>query len=283
MTNPLDQLAAAQRPGTLDPLEAAEALTELLGLSEVGLRITGGRIVGHGLSASIDLRLSDKSTITFDTVRDMAKASELSLAVALATGADISLKAPDARRAVILLRALAEHQETAHADTIAADWGLAFLDAADTLDVNMLDQAERYAAFARLVEVGRRVSDAVEARAHIASTSLVLRDTSGARYIRAGWFYGHVRQTSGHLAEGVISGRMLRTGWEQPGGKGRVKATPAGGLSKPLVWTFFVVPPAWEDEQVNTGEHPYARGIESSRARGDNSPVFTRSPGEEAA
>jgi hypothetical protein len=283
MTNPLDQLADAQRPGIPDPLEAAEALTELLGLSGVGLKVTGGRIVGHGLSASVDLRLSDKSTITFDSVREMAKPAELTLAVALATGADVSLKAPEARRAVILLRALAEHQETATDDTVATDWGLAFLEAADTVALDMRDQVERYAAFAHLIEIGDRVSSAISARANVAATSLVLEDTSGTRYIRAGWFYAHVRLSSGILAERAISGRMLRVGWQQPGNKGRVKATPAGGLSRPLVWTFFQVPPAWEDLAVNGGERSNAREREAVRAREGNTPPFTRTPGTEAA
>lgn len=274
----IDDLANSQRPGIPDALEAAEALTELLALPSVGLKVTGGRIIGHGPSASADLRVSDGSIITFDTLREMSKPSELMLSVGIVTGAEPNLKATDARRAVILLRALAEIEETATNDTIATDWGLAFLADVDRLDVDLNDQGARYAAFAHLREIGEsKVSQAVTGRTNVAQACTVLVDPNGALYVRAGWFYAYVRQTT-NAPEGLIAQRMRRVGWQQPGSQGRIKATPQAPHSRPLIWTFLVAPAGWEDQvQVNSGERSNAR-VSNSRAHVRNTPPFTRSP-----
>lgn len=274
----VERLAAQQRAG-LNPAEAREALTELLGLADAGLTIAGARIVGHGPSASADLRLSDGTTVTFESLRDMAKPGELGLTFAIATRGVVHprLKAPQAQTAVGLLAALAQMEQCASDDALAADWGLAWLATCDTVTVDLRDQRARYAAFSRLAEIATAVDAACQARANVATAALTLADHDGTRYVRAGWFYAFARQST-NIAQGQVAQRMLRVGWDQPGTQGRIKATAPCGMSRPLVWTFFRAPAGWEDEQVNGGERSYARGAGAPHARESNTPPFTRSP-----
>lgn len=244
-----EDLARLQRPGVPDALSAGEALTELLDLPAVGLRVTGGRIVGAGITASADIYLSNGEALTFESLRDLAKPGELMLTVAAGTGASPQLKAADARQAVVLLRALAERQATATADDVATDWGLTFLQETRVLDVTMSERGARFAAFEHLREhAAADVREALATRVgSVAAATVTLRDTDGTRYVRAGWFYAHARQGGAHLTDGAVAARMRRVGWEQRGTEGRIKAT--SEVSGSLVWTFLVVPAGWEDSQ----------------------------------
>jgi Bifunctional DNA primase/polymerase, N-terminal/Primase C terminal 1 (PriCT-1) len=104
--------------------KSAEALGELLGQSGVGRRVSGARIVGRGARASADLYLSDGTAVEFESLREFANPTRLAVEMAAATGVVLSLKVPEALRALALLRELAEHTETASADDVATDWGL---------------------------------------------------------------------------------------------------------------------------------------------------------------
>jgi hypothetical protein len=130
----IDQLAATQN-GRPDAISATEELGAIIDLPAVHLEVTGGRIVGRGGSASGDLYLSDGSAVTFESLLIFGNPRRLALEIAATTGAQPKLDGPRALRALVLFRALAEHQETFTADQIAADWGVSYLQAVETVDV----------------------------------------------------------------------------------------------------------------------------------------------------
>lgn len=237
----IDDLSTDQngRPG---PEAAAEQLTAILGLHSVGLRVTGARVVGRGSLATADLYLSDGSAVEFERLRDMATPKLLAVEIAAACGACPNIKAPQAIRAVALVRALAEHHVTVSEDDLAREWGSDFLQAADVLDVDLRDQGQRWEAFSRL--------DAITVDTHrgegVAAASLVLRDADGSRLVRTGWFREHVRASDRLISPSAIAVRMQRVGWRRPGQSGHIKAT-RPGMNGHLAWRFYVVAEGWEN------------------------------------
>lgn len=238
----IEELAALQLP---DPMTAAEQITALLDLPSVGLRIRGARIVGRGSSASADVFLSDNTTLTFETLRDVGNATRLALEVAACTGATPKLKATQAIRAVALLRALAEHHTTATTDDLTIEWCHAYLQDADVLDTTMSDQQQRWAAFSRLDAIDPYASARQNGGSLGAGT--VLRDVDGSRYVRTGWFRDYVRAGHDNTASPQqITQRVERVGWTRRGSRGAIKATRPGHTGA-LLWSFYIVPNGWED------------------------------------
>jgi hypothetical protein len=226
-----------------DAIGAAEQLAALLGLDVIGLEIRGARIVGRGGSASADLFLSDESTITFESLRDVATPKTLALEVAACTGATPTIKGAQALRAVALLRAIGEHYETRSADQRYADLGLAYLQSAVLRPTDMNDQADRWEAFCSLERADPK-ADARMADVTVAQASTVLVDVEGVRYVRAGWFQMYVRREDPTASPHEVGQRMVRVGWQRRGKDGRIKAT-APQREAQLVWPFYVVAADW--------------------------------------
>jgi hypothetical protein len=230
------------------PETVARELTTLLGLDRVGLSVTGARVVGRGSRASADLYLSDGSTVTFDSLRDFANSTRLEVEIVACTGATPSLTKRKAHRATALLCELAEHQETFTADEIARDWAVSYLQAADRLDLDMDDQAARWAAFERL----NRHDPWAEARergSSLAHTAIVLVHLDGTRFVRTSWFYAYARSQDARAGGNAeIAQRMERVGWHRRGTLGRIKAT-RPELPGQLAWSFFDVAASWEDDR----------------------------------
>lgn len=241
----VEDLAALQRQAlALDPDTAKHQLAELLCLPDVGLSITGARIVGRGGGASADIYLSNGAAIEFESLRDLATPKAAAVEVAAATGATPALKAGQAVQAVALLRAIAKHYSSLSADHFAAEWGSTFLQKAATQDVDMNDQVERWRAFESL----RAIEPAVMAQQQgipVAAACVVLVHTDGARYVRTGWFRAHAKTEDQTVSPPEIARRMLRVGWRQSGNDGRIKAS-CPGRPGSLVWTFYVVDAGWE-------------------------------------
>lgn len=232
-------------PPAADAIAAAHELTELLALPSVGLEVRGARIVGRGATASVDLMLSDGTTIAFETQRDIGTSKTLALEVAACTGATPTIKPAQAIRAVALLRLIGEHHETRTADQRYADMGLAYLQSAVVLPVDMDDQQARWEAFCTL----ERSDPRADSRFHdvtVAQASTVLEDGEGARYVRAGWFQMYVRREDATASPQEVGHRMIRVGWQRRGATGRIKATRPGNTGS-LVWPFYVVAAGWED------------------------------------
>lgn len=242
----LDELAAGQ-DGKLDPTTAAAQLTAIFDLASVDVSVTGARVVGRGGSASCDLFLSDGSALTFEAVRDLANVTKLKIELAACTGATPKLTPAQAIQAVALVRALADHHRVVTADELAVEWGATFLQAADVLDVDLSDQAQRWEAFRRLEGIdpaARWRQDGIS----IAKASIVLRDTDQVRLVRTGWFRGYVRADDHTVSPQEIANRMERVGWKRPGVLGRIKAT-RPGLRGELAWSFYQVPAGWENPE----------------------------------
>lgn len=238
----VEELAAMQGP---DPIGAAEQLGALLDLASVGLTIRGARVVGRGSRASADIYLSDGTEITFETLRDIANPTRLALEIAACTGATPSLKAPQAIRAVSLLRALAEHHVTFTADEIAADWATSYLQTADVLDIDMADQSARWAAFTHMKAIDP-VARARENGTAIAAATIVLRHSDGSRLVRCGWYRDAIRAQDSAISPQDLAHRMERVGWQRRGSTGRIKACQPLGAGR-LSWTFYTVPKDWAE------------------------------------
>ena len=273
--------AGAPRIPTADAAEAARELGDLLSLPSVGLAVAGCRVVGTGREASGDIYLSDGRAITFNPLRLAMSGNSLAEIVVSTVGAEPALKSPDARHAVALMRKIGEIVELVDEDADAATWGIDFLAAAVVLDVDMSDQAQRWAAFSRLRDHDP-VAHARAAGCSIAKGSIVLRNLDGSFYVRTQWFGAHVRQAEDHLiSPAQVAQRMKRVGWDRPGKKGRVKAT-RPGFSDEDAQSFYVVPPGWGDQpgdHVTPGDPSLRARVARARAN-EYSPGVTGSPGD---
>jgi hypothetical protein len=241
----LDDLAAEQK-SEQDPIAAAEQMGAILDLPSVGVGVRGARIVGRGGSASVDLYLTDKTEITFPTLKDFAHLGNLALEITACTGARPVLKPPQRLLLVSLLRTVAEHYTTMTTDELSAEWGTAFLQSATTIHVDMNDQLSRYRAFCTLEQSNARVE--AQHGLDIATVTTVLVHTDGTRYVRCGWFRAYAKSEDANVSPQEIAHRMERVGWERRGTRGKIKATnPTGGPG--LSWAFYVIPKGWEDER----------------------------------
>jgi hypothetical protein len=227
------------------PPNPVERLSALYGLSKLGLRVTGARIFGRGGTASVYLGLSDGREIIFERLRDMAKPQFMLTELAACAGASPKLKQPQCIEALVLIRELAEHHETATLDELSREWGMTFLYGAGVLDLDMEDQGERWGAFEQLDRIDP-VALAFEHRTAVAQKCLVLRDLQGSRYVRTGWFRVHVKRDDAAVSPAQIAQRMERVGWRRRGREGLIKAT-RPGFHGVLHWRFYVVPAGWEE------------------------------------
>jgi hypothetical protein len=233
------------------PTAAADAdgarghLATLLDLPSVDLSITGGKITGSGSRASADIFLSNGDTIQFETLRDVATATKLCIEVTATTGAMPRLKAADAQLAVKLLRTLAEHEQTLSVDEISIDLGVSYLQSATVIDVDMSDQRQRWGAFSHLATIDPSRQQQTDGTPYAAAT-IVLRHTTGARYVRCGWFYTYARTLDLAVSQAELAHRMQRAGWQRRGSRGAIKAT-APDRNAELSWTFYTVPAEWQE------------------------------------
>lgn len=248
----IDELAHAQSANGSDPLSPGEQLTALLDLPPRA-SILGARLAGQGSRASVEIDLANGDCMIFDTLRDMTRAGNLVAEVAACAGIVVSLKQLQLARAVVLVRALAERQETISDNGAAIDWGISYLQTAQVIDLDMNDQAERWAAFALLQEregAAERHNDASleHSENSYAALTTYLRHTDGTAYVRCGWFYHYARRLDSGLSQEKVGKRMARVGWTKRGKYGRIKAS-RPGFDDTLAWNFYTVPSGWEQAQ----------------------------------
>jgi len=227
--------------------DAGRELAKLLALDKLDppLTITGASLIGDGADAAAFLTLSDDSEMRFRSLREMTVANKLMAEVVATTGAMPKLNQQAAMRAVSLLKRYAVHVQSMSEDDEAIEWGVNFLHAAETLDVDIDAQAERWAAFTKLSEVDPRRKHA-ETRESIASASVVLRCADGSQLVRTDWFRAYVRSIEPRMTPAQIATLMQHVGWIRRGYKGRWKAT-RPGLPGQLSLAFWLVPDNWED------------------------------------
>lgn len=227
--------------------DIAGRLERLLALDKlrVPLTITGAQVIGDGAEAAAFVALSDGSELRFRSLREMCQPGKLAAEVVATTGAVPKLNQQLAMLTVSLLKRYAQHVRTMSEADEAVDWAVGFLQAAEVLDVDIEDQGERWGAFNRLAEIDPRKTHR-ETNVSIAASSLVLRCVDGSRLVRTDWMRSHVRSIEPRVTPAQLVVLLQRIGWVRRGKKGRWKAT-RPGLPGQLNWSFWLVPPGWED------------------------------------
>ena len=231
----IDELAAEQKP-VLDAISAAEQLGILFNLPTVGLKILGAKIFGQGSRATVEIEISNGETLVWDTLRDMTRPASLVAEIVACTGACPNLKQPQAVKAVALVRTLAEHEQAFTDNNIAVDWGISYLQAAETLDVDINDQRQRWEAFTRLAKY-----PAAEP-----TLGIVLRHVDDSRYVRSGWFLRYVKASDTTIGPAALAICMMRVGWIKRGKEGRIIARHPD-FERSQSWNFWIVQKGWED------------------------------------
>lgn len=220
-----------------DHADVADALTKLLHLGTVDLRVTSARIVGRGSRADAFVRLSNGEELVFKPLKPGA--AEISAEVAAVTGAVANFKSTERVVVIALIRRLAELQDGFTDEDIARDWGRQFLqrDEIRYHDFDFNDPQDRWKAF-------KRLSDGNEWHA------VVLRHVDGTLYIRTGWFNFWVRREDPNVgSNSAIARRMETVGWRKRGQSGRVTVH-SSDRTKQLGWNFFIVPAGWAEDDV---------------------------------
>jgi hypothetical protein len=264
----VDNLAASQN-GKLDPATATAQLEAMWDLGKANVSIAGARITGSGRDASCEIRLSNGETMVFEHVGDISTGGALPAELATCAGVAVKLNPLQKLQSIVLIRALAERQAAETADSIARDWGIDFLAICQQIEVDMNDQAERWATFERLQATDPALMAAETKGASIARYMLVPVDRSGIRYVRVGWFLAYVHGRDGAVGGREAVARMQRVGWTRRGTEGRIGAR-RPGLPGQVNLKFLLVAEGWEElpgEPVTAGNRPTRENDEDSRAR----------------
>lgn len=233
---------------------AGRELTKLLGLDKLPdpLTITAAQVIGVGADAAAYITVSDGSEMRFRSLREMTSPGKLMAEVVATTGAIPKVNQQQAMQAVALLKRYAQHVRSMTEDDEAIEWGINFLQAADFLDVDIDDQAQRWAAFVRLGEIDPRETSR-QTNISVAAASLVLRLEDGSRLVRTDWMRAYVRSIEPRMSPAAIAVLLQRVGWVRRGREGRWKAT-RPGLPGQINLAFWLVPSGWDDQ----GEEPPA-------------------------
>lgn len=229
-----------------DAGEAMRALGELLALDSVSVTVTAARVYGRGSGASLEIDVSNGETLTFGTLREMMRPQALIAEVAACTGATPAIKQVQCAQALTLARAAAEYVEVDTENDIAREWGRDFLQLAETLDLDITDQAQRWHAFGMLAGRDPWSSHRSPDDDQSSGVPLVLRHEDGARYVRTVWFERYVKARDSSVSRTIIGPRMARVGWAKRGRQGDIKAT-AVGRNETKTFPFWIVPNGWED------------------------------------
>lgn len=232
-------LAAIDGGGERD---AGRQIANLLALDKLDppLTITEASVIGDGADAAAYMTLSDGSEMRFRSLREMTQPGKLMAEVVATTGALPKLNQQGAMAVISLLKRYARHVRSMSECDEAIEWGVTFLQAAETIDVDVNDQAERWGAFSKLSHVDPRARR-LESGISIAAASSVLRAIDGTRLVRTDWLRAYVRSIEPRMTPATIATLMQRVGWQRRGSEGRWKAT-RPGLPGQLNWAFWIVP-----------------------------------------
>ena len=123
-------------------------------------------------------------------------------------------------------------------------------DYAKTDPFKFADRGSRFKTWTTLDDLDPEEKTSTRSAEAYARKSIVACDEStGIRYVRAGWFQEFVRRTGTTANPSDVADLMVAVGWRRPGSKGQIKATDPAKLRKPIVTAFYVVPTGWEDAQ----------------------------------
>ncbi len=236
------KLAVLQRAQITTPTTSAgalAALTEALGVSEIGLSVERVRLAGEGGDAIGEIYLSNGTVMEFPAIAALGNPAKLATAIASYVGIVRIFKAPEAMRVLALTCNAAERLTVESDRERSVSWCAGYLMSASEIRIDMTVTAERWRAFSELA--------AVESRDGMGR--VVIRNVDGTRLVRAGWFAIYVHRECDPTVGRALSRMVSLAGWNRAGGnaRGRVKATSPGG-DRHLGWNFYAVPPGWDDE-----------------------------------
>ena len=179
-----------------------------------------------------------------------SSARALAQEIRLQIGTDPSIKKDDLGRLDVLIGQFCKVVQAMTVQDRAVELGRTFLQEAETLDVDLDDQAQRYAALKQLKDrhpIARAKADGTSA----VTACIVLRDNVGRRYVRISWFVDFVKANAVSRQVGAIVEAMESPGmWSRLNdSKSRMKGTDPD--TKDHVWqALYEVPANWPEETV---------------------------------
>jgi hypothetical protein len=197
--------------------------------------------------------LSTRGGLVFDVDNWKAATSSaraLAQEIRLQIGTDPSIKKDDLGRLDVLIGQFCKVVQAMTVQDRAVELGRTFLQEAETLDVDLDDQAERYIALKQLKDrhpIAKAKADGTSA----VSACLVLRDNVDRRYVRISWFVDFVKANAVSSQVGAIVEAMESPGmWSRlNNSKSRMKGTDP--VTKDHVWqALYEVPANWPEETV---------------------------------
>ena len=157
---------------------AIRALEDLYGLTAIGVRITGTRIVGEGGSASADIYLHTGDTLTFENMHAASRPNSVLTELAATIGATPTLKQRDCVKAIAILHLIARREKAMTADDASRFRGEDYFGIVDVIDIDMSAQGERWGAIE-----AQHIRD----RNGRVGPETVLRHLDGTVYVRTNW------------------------------------------------------------------------------------------------
>jgi hypothetical protein len=171
--------------------------------------------------------------------------STLAQEIGTQLGVEVQIKAEQVRRLNVLVGKFCETLAITTSRDRAFELGLTYLQEAETVSVDMTDQASRWAAF-RLMHERNPMARARAENTSLAAAGLVLVDATGKRYVRIQWFTDFVKA---HAVAGTAG--TLLDHLEEPGNWNRIQNTQSrmkatNPETKEQIWqVLFEVPANW--------------------------------------
>jgi len=197
--------------------------------------------------------LSTRGGLVFDVDNwKSAPSSARALAqeIRLQIGTDPSIKKDDLGRLDVLVGQFCKVVQAMTVQDRAVELGRTFLQEAETLDVDLDNQAERYAALKQLKDRHPTAKAKADGTSTVAAC-IVLRDNVDRRYVRISWFVDFVKANAVSSQVGAIVEAMESPGmWSRLNDtKSRMKGTDP--VTKDHVWqALYEVPANWPEETV---------------------------------
>lgn len=161
--------------------------------------------------------------MSFPTILDMIRPQRLAAELVACTGTKPKLRQDQAVHAVSLARELADFTEVVSEDGQSVEWGLAILQAAETLDFTFLNQGNRWAAFEQLAHRDPWTHARGQDRPYEAGCLVLRDDASGERFVR------YVRTQAPRETRPACARAWRVSGGSAAGPKAGSRRAPQGG------------------------------------------------------